>query len=250
MWILSILFLIYPLNATTSTTRLTSTQAQHTWDLFKLHNVHILAEISVPRPGFIFQTISDAGKHLVDLLLLPDHKVSLTLPLKSGWTRRYTLALPTNQQKFVTLVTLEGKHVSVVVNCVQLLLENIDDVAFTGPVTCPVLTCSPQHRVVPPNRCCPVCVGADFCADAHCHHDAECINHPNGAQCKCKEGFYGDGYACHDIDECSFDSSAREQLGGCSSGSTCINEPGSFRCECLPNHQRIDSRNCVELLRV
>ncbi|RCN28215.1 calcium binding EGF domain protein, partial [Ancylostoma caninum] len=64
------------------------------------------------------------------------------------------------------------------------------------------------------------------------------------------QGFYGDGYACHDIDECSFDSSAREQLGGCSSGSTCINEPGSFRCECLPNHQRIDSRNCVELLRV
>ncbi|RCN36424.1 hypothetical protein ANCCAN_17700 [Ancylostoma caninum] len=106
-------------------------QAQHTWDLFKLHNVHILAEISVPRPGFIFQTISDTGKHLVDLLLLPDHKVSLTLPLKSGWTRRYTFALPTNQQKFVTLVTLEGKHVSVVVNCVQLLLENIDDVAFT-----------------------------------------------------------------------------------------------------------------------
>ncbi|CAJ0609209.1 unnamed protein product [Cylicocyclus nassatus] len=347
MYILLIFYSIHSITAS-STTKLTSTQAQHTWDLFKLHNVHILFETAFPRPGFIFRTISDEGKHLVDLLLLPSNRISLTLPLKSGWTRRYTIPLPQDQDKLSLLVTLEKKHVSVVVNCLLSMTEAIEDVGFPGisptmlvtnrhdtlridsgnptrdicpelhsslgnveienseglredagtrnvstgsrrayksclyngrrrghteafwpeqcvrcycddgtttcqyqnPVTCPKLTCSAEHRITPENGCCPVCVGADFCAEAPCHRDAECVNQANGAQCKCKEGFYGDGYTCYDIDECSFDNSAREQLGGCSTGSICINEPGSFRCECLPNHQKIDSRNCVELLRV
>ncbi|KAK6760305.1 hypothetical protein RB195_021688 [Necator americanus] len=334
MLILGFFSLIYAVNASSSI-RLTPTQAQHTWDLFKLHNVHIFVEIShAPHPGYIFQTISGERKHLVDLLLIPDRKVSLTLPLKSGWTRRYTIALPSSiQEKYVILVVVEKKYVSVIVNCIQLLLENIDDVVFTGsspnmfvnnkynnwridsgnptrdlcpklnsslgnaeietseglhekeedpssstgfrqsmksclyngrrrghteafwpeqcvrcycedgtttcqyqsPIACPRLTCSVEHRVIPSNRCCPICVGADFCVDAHCHRDAECINHTNGAQCKCKEGFYGDGYNCHDIDECSFDSSAREQIN-----------PENFRFE-IKYKGKKDKISCVSV---
>ncbi|VDM74664.1 unnamed protein product [Strongylus vulgaris] len=118
-------------------------QAQHTWDLFKLQNVHILTEISVPKAGFIFRAISDEGKHLVDLLLLPDNKISLTLPLKSGWTRRYTLPLPQHQNKDVVLITFEKKYISIVVNCVQLMMEAIEDLSFPG--TSPTMLLTNRH---------------------------------------------------------------------------------------------------------
>nr|XP_055040010.1 nidogen-1-like isoform X2 [Misgurnus anguillicaudatus] len=62
--------------------------------------------------------------------------------------------------------------------------------------------------------------------------------------CECAAGFNGDGRICYDIDECS------ETPQVCGAYTTCINQPGSFRCECLDGFQfAADGRTCVELNR-
>ncbi|KAJ8046213.1 Nephronectin [Holothuria leucospilota] len=43
----------------------------------------------------------------------------------------------------------------------------------------------------------------------------------------CPPGYRGDGIDCEDIDECT------EGTHNCDENAECINEPGSFRCECL-----------------
>ncbi|KAK9966993.1 hypothetical protein ABG768_004067 [Culter alburnus] len=62
--------------------------------------------------------------------------------------------------------------------------------------------------------------------------------------CECAAGFTGDGRVCYDVDECS------ESPQICGSYSVCINQPGSFRCECLDGFQfASDGRTCVETER-
>uniref|UniRef100_A0AC35GVS2 EGF-like domain-containing protein n=1 Tax=Panagrolaimus sp. PS1159 TaxID=55785 RepID=A0AC35GVS2_9BILA len=129
---------------------------------------------------------------------------------------------------------------------------------FRKAENCPVLECNEQ--VTPENQCCPQCVNVDFCAaKPHpCDPNAECQNGPFGAKCKCKTGFFGNGTICYDIDECQWDDSARQQwddsarqqLGGCQMGTMCINLPGSFKCDCLPGFQRLDERNCLDVIRI
>uniref|UniRef100_A0A9J2P2L0 VWFC domain-containing protein n=1 Tax=Ascaris lumbricoides TaxID=6252 RepID=A0A9J2P2L0_ASCLU len=151
---------------------------------------------------------------------------------------------------------------------------------------CQELDC--YHQETPPNQCCPVCAGEDFCEQKNpCHENAECINSKYGPKCMCKPGFFGNGTLCYDIDECLWDESAREQvlmqmrkpfliilflklkifleewnerhntvirrylqLGGCKTGTVCINLPGSFKCDCLPGFQKLDDRNCLDVIRV
>lgn len=55
-----------------------------------------------------------------------------------------------------------------------------------------------------------------------CMVNAECIE----SQCFCQDGFEPQGTVCVDIDEC------RGNEGLCGTHSTCINTPGSHRCEC------------------
>lgn len=60
--------------------------------------------------------------------------------------------------------------------------------------------------------------------------------------CECAAGFTGDGRVCYDVDECS------ETPQICGPYSVCINQPGSFRCECLDGFQFAgDGRTCVEI---
>ncbi|CAJ0928175.1 unnamed protein product, partial [Mesorhabditis belari] len=115
---------------------------------------------------------------------------------------------------------------------------------FESPVPCDDST--PEWL----RGCCPKVHQTDFCSPSPCGSDANCTNLIDRADCVCQEGFTGDGITCADVDECQFDEAAREQLGGCLVGTICVNTPGSFRCDCLPGHQRIDDRNCLDVLRI
>lgn len=55
-----------------------------------------------------------------------------------------------------------------------------------------------------------------------CTNNAECIE----GQCFCQDGFEPVGSSCVDIDEC------RTHTDVCGSHATCVNTPGSYRCEC------------------
>ncbi|KAL3122019.1 hypothetical protein niasHT_006273 [Heterodera trifolii] len=122
---------------------------------------------------------------------------------------------------------------------------------FRNAALCPPLDCAEQETL--PNHCCPVCVNVDHCADSKrkiCDPNAKCLSGRHAPICQCKMGFFGNGSKCYDVDECLWDEMAREQLGGCGVGSICINLPGSFKCDCLPGYQRVDERNCVDLIRI
>lgn len=100
-------------------------------------------------------------------------------------------------------------------------------------------------------NCCPKCRDfARFCAVKPCHKYATCTDSKRGPKCSCDTGFQGNGTYCEDIDECSFSQDAKEQLGGCLSGSTCRNVPGSYKCDCLPGYQMIGENTCLLLIRV
>lgn len=55
-----------------------------------------------------------------------------------------------------------------------------------------------------------------------CTNNAECIE----GQCFCRDGFDPQGSICVDVDEC------RNAEKSCGPFSSCINTPGSFKCEC------------------
>lgn len=118
--------------------------------------------------------------------------------------------------------------------------------------TCPLLDCPQHQQETLPNQCCPVCVNLDHCAPRRnpCSPNANCHTTRHSAICRCKEGFFGNGTICADIDECLWDSDARKQLDGCGDGTVCINLPGSFKCECLPGYQKLDDRNCLDVIRI
>uniref|UniRef100_A0A915PR93 EGF-like domain-containing protein n=1 Tax=Setaria digitata TaxID=48799 RepID=A0A915PR93_9BILA len=134
-------------------------------------------------------------------------------------------------------------------NCVKCICDNGNmDCQFLGSSKCPKLDCDEQE--IPPNQCCPVCVNIYSCEANLCDPNAICSNTNYGAKCRCKTGFFGNGTVCNDIDECAWDDIAREQLGGCLSGTVCLNLPGSFKCECLPGYQKLDDRTCMDVMRV
>ena len=60
--------------------------------------------------------------------------------------------------------------------------------------------------------------------------------------CVCKDGFYGDGLECKDIDEC------RRAINECHKHSTCKNTFGGYECIC--NKDMVgDGKNCVLPIR-
>lgn len=77
-----------------------------------------------------------------------------------------------------------------------------------------------------------------------CDENADCLNTPVSSahlgnnliskmelfqgsyQCRCLDGFTGNGISCRDINECLTNN------GGCDQNAQCINNDGSFRCEC------------------
>lgn len=63
-----------------------------------------------------------------------------------------------------------------------------------------------------------------------CSPYATCHNIPNSYECKCNDGYQGDGFVCVDIDECDPENPTHQ----CSPNAKCHNTEGSYECECLP----------------
>uniref|UniRef100_A0A8C1CNQ5 NEL-like protein 2 n=1 Tax=Cyprinus carpio carpio TaxID=630221 RepID=A0A8C1CNQ5_CYPCA len=114
--------------------------------------------------------------------------------------------------------------------------------------SCPELNCPESEQITLTDRCCKVCRGHDFCAEAaghsrNCVENSDCINLEAGAFCSCKEGYHAlrdDSAYCQDIDECA------EGKHYCRENTMCLNTPGSFMCVCNTGYVRIDDYSCTE----
>ncbi len=97
----------------------------------------------------------------------------------------------------------------------------------------------------------------DECSDKSthsCDSNSNCTNTNGSYQCKCHQGFAGNGhtcsgiqltlsYACYyftDIDECS------EGSHTCDKNATCTNTDGSFKCQCEIGFSG-DGHTCTDL---
>ncbi|PAV61726.1 hypothetical protein WR25_11147 [Diploscapter pachys] len=366
-----------------------ATKSLHTWDMFKLRNVYLYAEIASGSGSLFTVTNANNQQQLVDVYYKRNQQVILTLPIQSDWRRRFIIPIPHHEKNATQLLfVLTKEEVSLYLNCekvlsdpilqtnflydktnltlarnfdgelVELIVESGNPISekckevkhpvfnfatenvepskkmingnyfqvgeqvklsncsicecgkngemscrvsdcdasiecsdaeschdechfenrihengeafwpsecvrctcegstvtceFHQPTSCPVLTCLEKHQYRPENQCCPRCKPMDHCSvDSPCHKFAECHNSNTGPVCRCKEGFYGNGYEeCEDINECNFSDETRESIGGCSEGTICVNTEGSYRCDCLPRHQRIDSRHCLNFFLI
>lgn len=89
----------------------------------------------------------------------------------------------------------------------------------------------------------------DYCSDAPCDINADCINQLNSYKCKCKYGFTGDGKFCTEIvkiDEC------HSRMHNCSENAICVDQRYGYTCACNDGFIDRDSarpgRNCESLV--
>ena len=82
-----------------------------------------------------------------------------------------------------------------------------------------------DSRIPPPNTC---------------HSTATCIDTRGSYECKCDDGYTGDGTACYDIDECAL------FLHDCPEHSSCVNEEPLFKCYCGKGYEKQNGL-CVDI---
>ena len=67
-------------------------------------------------------------------------------------------------------------------------------------------------------------------------------NNPTKALCTCYVGYRGNGERCVDVDECSENSHTCDL-----SRQKCINQPGSFTCQCRRGYQPAKGNKCEDI---
>lgn len=83
----------------------------------------------------------------------------------------------------------------------------------------------------------------DLCGanNGGCDLAAACtITGAGATQCKCNDGYKGDGKTCGDIDECA------NGTAGCSADAACTNAPGGFACACKGGFEG-DGKICKDI---
>ncbi|KAJ7358865.1 Phospholipase A2 crotoxin acid subunit CA [Desmophyllum pertusum] len=87
--------------------------------------------------------------------------------------------------------------------------------------------------ICPPEKTGPVCQFVDECHSIPCYGSASCLTDAFGRHsCFCPRGWTGKNCSI-DIDDCV---SVNSSLSPCHHGSTCVNTPGSFVCQCVPGY--------------
>ena len=121
--------------------------------------------------------------------------------------------------------------------CVNERIEDETDPTQLGYVC----NCPPGYDGSADNGA--TCTEIDECADPNandCDGQATCTNDPPGSfTCTCNPGYVGNGHlggnGCTEIDECVLG------LHDCDQFAECINNVGSFECECLEGFESFDT---------
>ena len=66
----------------------------------------------------------------------------------------------------------------------------------------------------------------------------------HGSTCGCREGFFGNGSVCNDIDECEM------RIDSCHNNALCVNTVGSYSCKCRDGYFGDSIKNCFAPLEV
>lgn len=73
----------------------------------------------------------------------------------------------------------------------------------------------------------------------NCSFNAVCLNNNGSYTCTCKMGFSGDGFTCHDINECISNNT-------CDANAECTNFEGSHSCQCIAGYTG-NGKVCTEI---
>ena len=66
----------------------------------------------------------------------------------------------------------------------------------------------------------------------------------HGSTCGCRQGLYGNGSVCEDVDECEM------RIDSCHIDASCVNTFGSYWCKCHDGYFGDGIQNCFALLEV
>ncbi|XP_071965848.1 uncharacterized protein [Antedon mediterranea] len=110
---------------------------------------------------------------------------------------------------------------------------------------CPTCECKPDPSIIVqecPPLCLMYCEFGNVLDENNCP-TCECKPDPNIIEIVCGSGYkyHQEDNLCEDINECESDAACNV------STSRCVNEPGTFECECLDGYTKDDNNQCVDV---
>lgn len=69
-----------------------------------------------------------------------------------------------------------------------------------------------------------------------------CLNRIGSYECKCLNGYQGDGFVCKDIDECDLANTDSSLIANCPLNSECINKLGTYECVCSEGFEKTSDK--------
>lgn len=73
------------------------------------------------------------------------------------------------------------------------------------------------------------------------------MNSMGSYECKCLEGYKGDGFVCVDKDECNLND--HENSVKCPLNSKCVNHEGNYECVCYEGYER-KGNECIGKIKI